>query len=208
MDLQITEPEIDPLLAFCKRVVDRYAQDWPPSENQLALEFVSFFPLEPLIRLEDLTRFCGRLGIEVSVSALPDGLQGMNASVGSNRSIFLSNEGAFPGSEEHTLLHELRELIEYLLCDLGYPTEKGQGLEARAEEFASHARSIAALKEFQVLFEKAARIESGWKRWLACAFVILLGISYSATCVLLPAFEDRISRSSQVPVLKPRRNSR
>ena len=50
-------------------------------------------------------------------------------------------------SREHTVLHEVRELLERIFEDLGHPIANRNTPESRAEQFAATAR-IALVPEF------------------------------------------------------------
>jgi hypothetical protein len=51
------------------------------------------------------------------------------------------------GSQEHTLLHELREQIEFEFRKIGRPVvSNAADQEDRAESFASSVRSLASMK--------------------------------------------------------------
>ena len=97
------------------------------------------------------------------------------------------------GSREHTLFHELRELVEYEFRDMGYPLATGfSDLESRAESFAGFVRAFGAIKNWQPLLEGIGDIKSGWGKigifLLAVALVVVCSVGYLA----LPHWGDRL----------------
>jgi len=194
----LSQPILDSdlFVTFCKGVVSRHEGNWPPTEEELADEFAAFFLLD-LVVLEESLALCKRVGIHVSIAPLPEGLHGINGSHGQNREVLLSTKEAFPGGKFHTLLHELRELLEYTFCDLGYPIVQSQELEIHAEEFASIARMNGANKAIEFLFEAANKVETNWKRWLAFAASIVFGYAYVLSCGMHSRLEDAMIRYKQ-----------
>jgi hypothetical protein len=66
------------------------------------------------------------------------------------------------GSHEHTLIHELRELIEYEFRQIGYSVAIAFDLESQAEMFASGVRVRASIKSCEPLFDGIGDIRSTW----------------------------------------------
>jgi hypothetical protein len=186
----------DSLLAFCQESVSRYLGNWPPGEEVLAREFVSRFSLHRYPRLEDLMSFCSNLGIEASISTLPQELRGLNGCYGDRKTIVICEEERFPGTKEHTLFHELREILEYAFRDLGFPTETDGQMEVRAERFAAQVRLTIGEVAWMAMFEGARTAEPKWLRWGAFLFIFLFAFGNAASCNLLPYFEDMASRSN------------
>lgn len=187
----------DLLVTFCRHVVSKHRDKWPPSEHVLAEAFVERFSLEVVV-LPEALKMCKRLGIEVTVAPLPFGLHGLNGEHKGKREIVIAEEEAFPGGKVHTLLHELREVLEYAFSDLGYPTVQKQGLERRAEEFASAVNLLGMQKAFVMLFTSAMKIETTWKRLLAGAALCALGVPLMIVSAMYPQFEDAMIRAKQV----------
>jgi hypothetical protein len=178
---------------FCSQVVSGHTAHWPPSEQRLAEEFGTFFGLASLRSFEGLVRLCGSLGIEVPTAALPKELRGYHHWYGEKLAILIADgEGSYLW-REHTLLHELREMLEHVFRELGRPTTEASMLESRAEEFAVQARLTASWELWSGLFENAEKVESKWRRWGTYALIgfgaLLMGISF----VFLPQLEDRIT---------------
>jgi len=194
--LSQTLQDSDPIVTFCKDVVSRHEGNWPPSEEELADEFAAFFSLD-LVLLEEALKLCKQLGIHVSFAALPEGLHGINGSHGQNREVLLSAKEAFPGGKFHTLLHELRELLEYTFCDLGYPIVRSQELEIHAEEFASIARMNGGKKALEFFLENASKVATNWKRWLAFAAALAFGFAFLVSCGMHSRLEDAMIRYKQ-----------
>lgn len=123
-------------MTFCQAMVSRCATNWPPSEDKLAKEFVSFFQVGPFPSVDGWVQLCGSLDIQVHVCALPRELRGYHCCYDGTRSIWVNEEELFVGSREHSLLHELREILEHIFEDLGQPTVAKESLEILAEQFA------------------------------------------------------------------------
>jgi hypothetical protein len=179
----------DPLVTFCKDVLSNHGQKWPPSEHVLAEAFVERFSLE-LIALPEVLKVCRGLGIEVTFAPLPFGLHGFNGEHKGKREIVIAEEEAWIGGKLHTLLHEVREILEYTFADLGYPTVPRRALENHAEEFASTVNMVGMQKVFVTLFMSALKIETTWKRWLAGAAIVILGVPMMLVSGMYPQFED------------------
>lgn len=183
------------LRGYCEAFVSKHSDTWPPSEYALANEFVSFFEIHPFLKLEDLQKRCETLGVSVSVRELPEGLRGHNCAYQENQEIVIGSvEGpaAAMGIREHTLFHELRELIEYEFRKMGRPIATAPNLESRAETFAGAARALGYLNAWKPMIEGIADIKSGWARFGAFLLVSLLLMVVSFSCLSLPRWEDRL----------------
>ncbi len=138
-----------------------------------------------------LQRLCAQLGISISFSSLPAELPGFNCGYQEKTEIVLSEQQSFWGAQEHTLLHELREILERTFITLGYPTAGDeQKLEKNAEDFARFARMAAISKSLPTLFDLTEQIE---RKWVQVAALVLIGcgvLFYFYTCAMLPRFED------------------
>jgi hypothetical protein len=86
-------------------------------------------------------------------------------------SITMPIDGGCFISREHTLFHELRELLEHNFRDLGRPTSVGDALEARAEQFAACVRITMFLELSRELFKMAGGVRDPLKRLFACGLV-------------------------------------
>lgn len=185
------------LTDFCAAFISRHKEHWPPDEGTLAQEFTERFPLGPLSRPEQIIAYAKGLGIDASLKVLPDEMHGFNCSIEEQAIVFLSEQESFPGSREHTLFHELREIMEYRFSDQGLPTAQGQELEKRAEQFATQVRIFGLMKEFGPLFDNAKAIEQTWKRVLAFVGLLTLTLGVGATYFLLPYFEEQFPTKSK-----------
>ncbi|MCI0625312.1 MAG: hypothetical protein L0387_27325 [Acidobacteria bacterium] len=182
------------LRGFCRAVITKHSSAWPPNELTLAQEFLSFFQIEGLTQLRTSEDLCRKLGVNVTVQNLPPGLRGHNCAYQETREIVIgpaTGTAAAFGSEEHTLFHELRELIEYEFRSLNRPTAVGPELEKQADLFASVVRSWAVLKSCQPIFRDFPA-QSGWGKLGLILFACLLVV---ANCgyFMLPHWEDHSS---------------
>jgi hypothetical protein len=187
----------DLLVAFCNHAISRYKDHWPPEEGKLAHEFFAFLSLKPLITSENLKLFSQSLGVEFSLKPLQEGLYGVNGAYGSRREIVVSNsQGCFWGME-HTFLHELRELLEYIFRDLGSPTCGENKLEERAEGFATEVRMQLVSQMTMELLGDVQKVQTNWKRWLGYAVVSLFGLVLLTSCALHPQMEEAFRKSKK-----------
>lgn len=194
MDTLATITPALPLANFCTAFLSRHKEHWPSDEGTLAHEFAEQFPIRQLSNPEKILAFAQSLGIDASLAALPDGMHGFNCSMEGQSLVFLNEQEDFPGSREHTLFHELREVMEWHFREQGYPTAQGQELEKRAEQFATDVRLEHMMEKLGPLFDSATAVEQTWKRWLAFAVLIILVLGAGACCALLPYIEDNFPR--------------
>lgn len=178
METELQVCSDDPLRAFCE-CIPRDGQEWPVSEWELASAFIKFFNVPPLAYVGNLEGFFAQTKIELREGDLPSDLLGVNMSFQGRRRIDLSRHGEQVHSQLHTVLHEIREMIESEFSRLGFATTSSRELEASANEFAFYA----VLCPFEGLFKdslhNALEIESKWQRWttlsLICAAALVLG---------------------------------
>ena len=183
------------LRGFCQTIVGKHSGNWPPREDEIAEEFLAFFQVDDVLPLEGLEKLCARLGIDVSVQALPGGLRGHNCALGEKREIVIGKvEGpaAVFGSQEHTLFHELRELIEYEFRKIGHPVAVASDLESRAETFAAMSRARASLRGWEPLLDGIGNVQSTWGRFAVALPFLLIILLESFSCLLLPHWEDQL----------------
>lgn len=186
------ERHSDSLLSFCEGVLSRHQDNWPPSEEILAEEFLSCFPVSPFPEREELKQLGCKLGIEVSFRSLPPELPGYNCSYGEKKEIMIGETEIFPGVITHSFFHEMREIIEDVFIDLGYPTESGKQMEERAEHFAEAVRINSANKLLLGSVEEVRKIPSKVRRWGAFLLVFIFALGHRIGCLLLPYFEGRM----------------
>jgi len=181
----------DRLLSFCQKIVAQ-RDNWPPGEELLATEFIAFFGVTAFTHFGSLSQLCVELGILVSVRPMPNELRGHNAAYNGTRTITIAADERFPGVKEHTLLHELRELLEHTFVQLGTAIAVNHDdLETRAEHFACLVRSDLSQKMMFVGLKHAEQVERKWLRYGLYAGVVLCGIAMAASCLLLPILEDQ-----------------
>jgi len=183
-----------PLLQCCTELLSRYSKNWPPSENDLAMEFVSQFQVYPLLSREQIETLCFQLGIDVSFRVLSSNLPGHNCFYENKMAIELNEEEIAFGSMTHTVFHEIRELMERIFTDLEHPTISGNELEERAESFAAAVRMNCTLETLRYLTDGIADISSDLLRWGSYALVCLGLLIHGIGCAALPQYEDSIAR--------------
>lgn len=188
MAAQAEVPVSVSLTAFCITVVEKHGSSWPISEELLASEFTDFFKLTGITHLWELRQLCSQLEIEFREAPLPDCLRGYNISYSGKRILLVSDELAPWGGVEHTILHELRELIEYELAALGKVTFQSSNGEELAEEFA--VRTCVLGKEAPEWFDGVSKIERTWPRRFGYLLAILMVVGYAAGILLFPKIEE------------------
>jgi hypothetical protein len=178
-------------LAWCQAISVQYTEHWPVEEQVLAENFVRSFGPESISTFQSICQLCTRLDIEVSVRSMPTDIRGHNHLYENKRVILVSEHQTFPGANEHTVLHELREMVEHVFVDLGLRTcSSMEELETRAEQFASIARSEAFGYTLLVFWKNAEQIEKKWARYGAYALIGVGGLAYLFGLLFLPILED------------------
>jgi len=167
------------LPAFCAAVVNRHSSAWPPAENQLAQEFLAHFGIARLGFYDGLVRWCGEVGVDVSTMELPRDLRGANFWHETNMSIVMPVNGGCFISREHTLLHELRELLEWEFEHLGHSLGHVDTRESRSEQFAACVRMAMVVESSKDLFKMASDVRDPFGR--VCAY----GLVGAVTAVLV-----------------------
>lgn len=56
---------------FCAAVLNRHGSAWPPTEDQLVRDFIARFEIARLTHHDRLVKWCGDVGVHVSMSELP-----------------------------------------------------------------------------------------------------------------------------------------
>lgn len=164
---------------FCAAVVNRYGSAWPPTEDQLAREFLAHFPITRLGFYDGLVKWCGDVGVDVSTTELPHDLRGANFWHETNMSIVMPVNGGCFISREHTLLHELRELLEWEFEHLGHSSGDLDTRESRAEHFAVCVRVAMFIESSKDFFQMASDVRNPLGR--VCAY----GLVGAVTAVLV-----------------------
>ena len=164
---------------FCAAVVNRHDSAWPPTEDQLARDFLAHFGLARLAHYDGLVKWCEEVGINFSTAKLPHDVRGFNYWHENTHSIIMPIDGGCFISREHTLFHELRELLEHNFRNTGRPTAIGDALECRAEQFAACVRIAIYLESSKVFFAMARSVRDPLMRLFA------YGLAGAATGVLV-----------------------
>lgn len=196
----LISPPVDRIADFCRTVTERHSERWPVSESVLADEFLTFFGLNVFLTFEGMAQFCrSRLQIPVSLAAMPKELRGYNGSYGQNREILIATNQDLPDANLHTLLHELREIIEHEFQRLGSPVARGghSELEDRAEEFASSVQISATINLIPQILDNASEIEKKWMRVVAYVLIFAVAIFHCSACASLPHIEDAFATERQ-----------
>lgn len=195
MDELVTIEPAPTLNDFCQHVIAKFAGNWPPKETDIADEFVTFFRVDFVKTVAGLPELCKSLGINVSELELPPGLHGHNCAFQDKREIVVAQQSGrvVLGSKQHTLLHELREIIEYDFVKIHRPTMAGLAdREQRADDFASHVRAEAPIRALYHAFE--SRMAGEWSFGQIClaAIFTFAAIVYVLTCLTLPDYEKQL----------------
>lgn len=166
------------LAEFCAAVVNRHDSAWPPTEDQLARDFLAHFGTARLAHYDGLVKWCGEVGINFSTAELPHDVRGFNYWHENTHSIIMPINGGCFISREHTLFHELRELLEHNFRHLGRPTAVGDALESRAEQFAACARTAMFLEWSKDFFQLADDVKNPFGR--VCAYGLVGALTVAA----------------------------
>jgi hypothetical protein len=178
-------------VAFCKVVISRHTEDWPPKEETLADEFVRWFGLKSSLTRDELIELCLCKNVILSFVELPPELRGFNCSFQNRTEIVVTQHEAVPGADLHTLLHEFRELLENAFASLGHSTLCAEDfLEVQAERFAMSARMNIIGREIPAFVEIVKNADAKWARCLGYSVIGIAGFLYILTCVFLPQFEE------------------
>ena len=175
----------DPLRSFCEQYISQNCQKWPTSEFELADAFIKHFRIPFVVDPGGLQDFLVRMNIEHVEGDLPADLLGVNMSFEGKRKILTARDGDQVSFRVHTVLHEIREIIEADFHRLGSTTTNSQNLDHRADEFAFAVSvcSAAAAAPLGGLFENAAEMNSGWQELVSLGVFIV-----GAVVVLLYSF--------------------
>lgn len=201
LEVPATSIQTDAVADFCQSVLSRHSEKWPIREETLADEFLAFSNLQFLPGFEEVSRICqDRLQISVALAPLPDGMRGYNGSYRSKREILISTKQDFDGANLHTLLHELREILESGFEKLGRPIANGTNsdLEERAETFAVAVQVRAAHAALPVFLENASEIERKWLRVVAYILCFASAFAYVLSCCSVRQIEDAFAAQEHV----------
>jgi len=191
--LELLNGEIDasPIVGFCKAVISRHAEHWPPTEQTLAEEFVQWLGLKTFLTRVELVELCVSKKINLSFAELPSELRGFNCSFENKAEIVIAQRETVPGADLHTLFHELRELLENAFVEHRYATLSADDLlEVQADVFAMSARMQVVIKEILAFVEIVKNANAKWARYLGLGVIGITGIIYLLNCVFLPRLEE------------------
>jgi len=188
--------ENNPLLGFCLALISRHAENWPPTEQVLAEEFINWLGVRPFFTRDEMRKLCLSKGINLSFMALPLNLRGYNCTFQDKKEIVISERENVPFADLHTLLHEFREMLEHVLVELGCATLTPEdSLEKTAEEFAILATMATGVREMPAYLEMVGNIKTDWQRYFGYAFVLVFFAAHMFSCAFLPQFEEMISEA-------------
>lgn len=205
MKLLTDGTEKDLILAFCKAVISRRAENWPPTEEVLAEEFVNWLGSNSFATRDVLRELCLSKGVNLSFLPLPQDIRGFYCSFHDKREVVICEREIAPFADLHTLFHEFREMLEHGFAELGHATLGPEDfLEVQAEHFAMAARMSAAVRELPVFFEIAKSIERKWARYFGYAVLVVFGAAYLLSCVFLPQMEEIASETKRERYVRKR----
>jgi hypothetical protein len=169
----------DALTTFCQSYISQNTACWPTDETKLASVFVKFFRLPLLGHVGTLEGFAVQTRIILIETELPGNLLGMNVSFEGKKQILYSGHRRHIHSPVHTVLHEIRELLENEFRRLGFATiQTRRGLEKRADRFACAAFLESGVPELQHWISKTSEIESKWRKFGGFALIVICGLLF------------------------------
>ena len=178
----------DPISDFCAHSIATFSPKWPPDEATLASEFIRFLGVQDCTFWPQLSALCSRLSVEVYLVDLPPENSGLNVRHGERRAIFVNKAELQGLSREHTLLHELREILEYKFQELGRPVAKKNDLEERAEMFAVFVRMECAVAIWSAILESVGSLQVRWQR-IGTSILVTLGALVHCIFTPIPCFD-------------------
>ncbi len=198
MELLNGEIDTPPIVEFCKAVVSRNSENWPPKEETLADEFVQWLGLKTFLTRDKLIELCLSKRVNLSFVELPPELRGFNCSFENRTEIVVVHRETVPGADLHNLLHEFREVLENAFIELGYSTLGVEdSLELQAEHFAMSARMSVIKTEIPAFIEIVKNADAKWARYLGYGVIGVVGFIYLLSCVFLPQLEEIESQTKR-----------
>jgi len=183
--------DTNPVRDFCLTMLSQYGENWPPTEEALAQEFVEWIGFRSVLTRDALNELCQAKGVRLSFVSLPQDIRGLNCSFQDKKEIIIAERELAPFADSHTLLHEFRELLEHEFVELGHATIGAKdSLEVEAEIFAMACRIEAGEKDLPVFLEMASKVEKKWVRYLGYAFVGVFGLAYLFGCIYMRQLEE------------------
>jgi len=185
---------------FCAAVVDRHDSAWPPTEDQLARDFLAHFGIARLAHYDEIIKWCGEVGVQFSTAELPHDMRGFNYWHENTFSITMPTNGGCFISREHTLFHELRELLDVIFGYLGHPICHRDELESRVEHFAACVRIAIVMESSKDFFQLAGDVKNPFGRVCAYGLAGALTVAAVVGCAgirhLEAQFEARLTNQS------------
>jgi len=198
LELLTGEIEASPIVGFCKSVISRHTETWPPKEEALAEEFVEWLGLKTFLTRDKLIELCLSKRVNLSFVELPPELRGFNCSYQDKTEVVITQHETVLGADLHNISHEFREVLENGFVELGHSTlGAGDSLEVRAEHFAMSARMMVVAREIPAYLDTVSNAESTWVRYLGFGVLGFVGLVYLLSCVLLPHFEEIESQTNR-----------
>ena len=192
MSVQPSPAGSDPVSNFCAHVITTFAAKWPVDENTIASEFVTFFGAQDCNLYPQLVDLCLRLSVEVHLADLPPENSGINVCYRDRRAIFVRKAELSGLTREHTLLHELREIIEYKFRELGRPLARKNDLEERAEAFAVFVRMECASEMWSTVFKSVGNLQVRWQR-IGAYILVAAGVIVHFFWAAIPSLNYLVS---------------
>jgi len=179
------------VLGFCLTMLSQYGENWPPTEEALAQEFVEWLGFRSVLTRNALKELCQAKGVSLSFDSLPQDIRGCNCSFQDKKEIVIAERELAPFADSHTLLHEFRELLEHEFVAVGHATIGAKdSLEVQAEIFAMACRIEAGQKDLPVFLEMASKVEKKWVRYLGYALVGVFGLACLFGCIYMRQLEE------------------
>ncbi|MBD3342426.1 MAG: ImmA/IrrE family metallo-endopeptidase [Candidatus Lokiarchaeota archaeon] len=124
---------------FCRYIFDKYEDLHLISEETMAKEFRKFYRLPKIVSLSELYNLCKRLGIKKleGMDFLTRKLRGFHDRYKKGEYAVYYSNNDWQGAKEHTILHELREIISETFEKIHKGYKKPSNLEFLANEFAA-----------------------------------------------------------------------
>jgi hypothetical protein len=116
-------------------------------------------------------------------------------SFGVKRQIFTSKNVEHVPFLIHTVLHEIREIIEADFCRLGFGTTNSSELDSLADQFSFAVHTYGAAVSLQDWVKDASQTNSMWQK-VAFVSVFTIGAVLFGLCSLSGAFGYRFQSPS------------
>jgi hypothetical protein len=171
----------DLLRVFCEAYTLQHGDKWPTREHELAEAFVSYFRIPIVFGVADLQDFLVQTNIELIEYDFPADLLGVNMSFGVKRQIVTSRNPDHIPFRLHTVLHEIREIIEADFRRLGFTTTDSSDLDRRADEFSFAVHICAAKDSMQDWVKDSSETKSTWQSFASLCIVSVIFFLFGLT---------------------------